>query len=171
MEKSVIENGWFLGDVELQFLATFFVGNLDLKYISHGEIQSGRATNHKKWNGDIINIITTELSDASLIPISKKDGTYIALSRLNGKLVAMAILRVFTTNLKSYIQLEDIVVSEEKRGTGVGFDLLKWVEMEVSAIGINEIFLESGKDNADAHNFFIKNGFQEISKTFYKTLQ
>jgi N-acetylglutamate synthase-like GNAT family acetyltransferase len=62
-----------------------------------------------------------------------------------------------------FIVLEDIVVDSSKRDKGIGQQMLDWIFARAKEEGIARAFLESGKENHDAHHFFERNGFRQVS--------
>ena len=63
----------------------------------------------------------------------------------------------------------DILVNPQCRGGGVGNTLLQTAIDWLHSKGIQNIFLESGKDNHPAHRFFEKRGFTHVS-VMYKLM-
>ena len=62
----------------------------------------------------------------------------------------------------------DVMVKEEYRGHGVGGQLLDTAIEWLWKQGVQDIFLESGKDNHSAHRFFEKRGFTHVSEIYKK---
>ena len=60
----------------------------------------------------------------------------------------------------------DILVNPQCRGGGLGNTLLQTAIDWFRAKGIQDIFLESGKDNHSAHRFFEKRGFVHVSEIY-----
>ncbi|MBR4735912.1 MAG: GNAT family N-acetyltransferase, partial [Bacteroidales bacterium] len=60
----------------------------------------------------------------------------------------------------------DILVKEEYRGHGAGEALLQTAISWLRSRGINDIYLESGKNNHSAHRFFEKRGFSHVSEIY-----
>jgi N-acetylglutamate synthase-like GNAT family acetyltransferase len=64
----------------------------------------------------------------------------------------------------------DILVNPQCRGGGVGNTLLQTAIDWLHSKGIRDIFLESGKDNHNAHRYFEKRGFVHVSE-IYKLME
>ena len=64
----------------------------------------------------------------------------------------------------------DVLVNRQCRGQGLGDTLLQTAVSWLRSKGIREIYLESGKDNHNAHRFFEKRGFIHVSE-MYKLMQ
>ena len=64
----------------------------------------------------------------------------------------------------------DILVNPQCRGGGVGNTLLQTAIDWFHSKGVQDIFLESGKDNHSAHRYFEKRGFVHVSE-MYKLME
>ena len=60
----------------------------------------------------------------------------------------------------------DVLVNPQCRAGGVGNAMLQTAIDWLHAKGIQDIFLESGKDNHNAHRFFEKRGFVHVSEIY-----
>lgn len=148
-----------------------FLDNLDPGYISHSELQCGRADTPGQWSASLPaqlhdNIITA-LSSAAQDAYLK-----LATATIDGTLAAIAIVAIDTEQrtLHPFATLDDMVVSPAFRGMGIGQQLLDWLSVALHAQGIARLFLESGINNDKAHDFFRKQGFQTISVVMMKEL-
>ena len=129
----MIRVGWCNDRDEIDRLAEFFARNVTQSYISHSELQFGRAEAPDKWIDDLV---------------AKFKTAYVT----------------FNTSVPiAFMVLEDIVVDRAKRGSGFGQTILDWVFAQGRREGIKRAFLESGKENHDAHHFFERNGFHQVS--------
>lgn len=151
-------------------LTQFFCSQIDTDYISHGEIQIGRALNQNEWAPDLADVVSEEIS--GLIEGTIKQGAWprVAEGRVEGQLVALAIINVKTDAPTPFAVYEDVVVHREFRGNGLGKALISWLDSEVKNQGCTEIFIESGLRNLRAHEFFHGVGFVTCSVSMVKTL-
>lgn len=70
--------------------------------------------------------------------------------------------------------IENLVVDESKRGTGIGSEILKWAEDWVKSKGARSLFLDVVPANLEALDFFLRHGYCylntiELRKNFYDT--
>ncbi|WP_197994296.1 GNAT family N-acetyltransferase [Gimesia maris] len=141
-----------------------FVENVDKSYISHGEMQIGRAISESEWAENLYDQVRAEI-----IEIVSQDTVALPCCRnKEGKLVGWAICSL---NLEyRYAELEDLVVKCDSRKNGIGKLLIESCEKFVKDNYINQIFLESGILNYSAHSFFSKFEYKKCSHVFRKIL-
>ncbi len=74
-----------------------------------------------------------------------------------------------TNNGDSFAHLLKILVSPEKRGQGLGHDLLNYSLLELIGEGFTRFYLEVGANNQQAISVYLKNQFRIIhtKKSFY----
>jgi GNAT superfamily N-acetyltransferase len=98
------------------------------------------------------------------------NGRGIALVRgEDGKIVAAAnVTWSFEVPDAPFATLQDMAVEPELRSAGLGAALLRFVEQEAARRNAKWVFLESGKNNARAHEFFKREGFREVSHVYVK---
>ncbi|MBN2152088.1 MAG: GNAT family N-acetyltransferase [Candidatus Lokiarchaeota archaeon] len=145
----------------------FFVDNVDPSYISHSELQIGRAISPTAWAPDIERMIAEEFEQ--IIKESIQDGKkYILLATEADSLVGFALVETYVEN--GFSVIPDMITKREKRGLGIGGKLLDWVDNDLKTRGIHRIFLESGLNNENAHEFFKKHHYKAVSKVFMKDL-
>ena len=65
--------------------------------------------------------------------------------------------------------VSNIMVNPQCRGQGLGDTLLQTAISWLRSKGIRDIYLESGKDNHNAHRFFEKRGFIHVSEIYRLT--
>jgi GNAT superfamily N-acetyltransferase len=159
---------------QVDVLTRFFRDNVTKEYISHGEIQIGRAINNQEWSPDLLDVLAEEFNGLVEGFVDIKSWPRIAVGVINDNndnLACLAIVNVHRDSAThSYAVFEDIVVHRDVRGQGVGAALIHWLEEAVTEEGCSEIFLESGLGNEKAHNFFHHQGFQTCSVTMVKPL-
>jgi GNAT superfamily N-acetyltransferase len=157
----MIRVGWCDDRNEVDRLAEFFARNVTQSYISHSELQFGRAVATDKWTDDLVAQLRTEIAER--VPCAPGAATRVASAYSGGELIGIAYVTFNTSVLIPFIVLEDIVVDRSKRGSGIGQAIVEWIFAQARKEGIRRAFLESGKDNHDAHQFFERNGFQQVS--------
>jgi GNAT superfamily N-acetyltransferase len=152
---------WCTETGETARLAAFFASNLSPEYISHSEIQTGRAVSREQWHPEILKILEQEIAERLNADATASKRISVAFS--NGVLVALAFVTFELTGPSPYAVLEDLVVASEKRGTGVGKAMIDWTFARARDEGVTRIFLESGRNNEGAHRFFEGCGFKQVS--------
>lgn len=140
-------------------LAAFFVANIDALYISHGEIQDGRALDENAWNPELQTILTEEFQAACSTGGLGVPGLAVAVASFAGERVGVALVEHVRHNRGAYLVLHDLMIHREYRGRGLGNRILGWIEQASRETGLSQIFLESGKRNDAAHHFFQARGY------------
>lgn len=135
----------------------------DTAYISHGEIQQGLSPDGKSWAPDLEQRFLNAAADYD-------DARSVLVARDGGVLVGAAIVHWDLDGAARFATLEDIAVAPQRRSAGVGDAMFREIERETTRRGGAWIFLESGLQNARAHAFFDRAGFQVVSKMFAKRL-
>jgi GNAT superfamily N-acetyltransferase len=150
-------------------LARFFVANADPAYISHGEIQDGRAIDGRHWSPALAEVMQADFDAACL---AEPGPLRVAVVRASGsrECLALAMVEEVGNAYGRYAILHDFIVADSARGQGLGGRLLAWVEVELKASGIDRVFLESGIGNQSAHHFFEHKGYAVCSVNMLKTL-
>jgi GNAT superfamily N-acetyltransferase len=70
--------------------------------------------------------------------------------------------------------IEDLIVHEEKRGSGIGGRILKWAEEWAKSRGADALYLDVVPANLEALDFFLSQGYDllntiELRKSFGRT--
>ena len=152
-------------------VADFFCAHASPDYISHAELQGGRALAPGCWHPDVQKMIHAQAQ--RILKQATHDGTAdgIACAWLEGKLVGIAFVSFRTTaHLGRFAVLEDLIVASTVRGTGIGQQFIEWIAQRVKGYGVKRLFLESGLSNAGAHGFFARAGFQQTSIVMMRDL-
>lgn len=152
-------------------IVALFLDNLDANYISHSELQYGRANTHNTWSHDLPKTIRDDVA-AALSTSPDTAHVKLATAMIDGVLAGIAFVSVDTekSTATPFATLEDLVVSPASRGKGIGQKMLDWITLELRAQGIQRLFLESGNNNHNAHHFFEQQGFTQISIVMMKDL-
>jgi GNAT superfamily N-acetyltransferase len=154
-------NSWCGDPGEVRRLADFFVRNVTHSYISHSELQFGRARSISQWASHLSEILCAELIER--IPVEPGATKRAAYALVQGNLAAIALVTFNSEAPIPFIIVEDIVVESSMRGCGIGQNLLDWIFSHAKHEGISRAFLESGEANDQAHRFFAQNGFKKVS--------
>jgi N-acetylglutamate synthase-like GNAT family acetyltransferase len=140
-------------------------------YVSHIEIQLGRARRDWTWSENLVSLLVEEFSSA-LSPQKTQANQFRAFSGTeNDELVCVGIVGFSCpTGAESYAVIEDFVVHSEKRGAQLGTKALEWVEASATELGIGMLFCETGASNVTAQRFFQQRSFRPTSVVFKKIL-
>jgi GNAT superfamily N-acetyltransferase len=151
-------------------IGAFFSANADAHYISHSELQSGRAIAPGQWDPDLQQMIQAEAEH--ILQNNTLDGKNdaIACAWLKDQLVGIAFVGFAESKGQRFATLEDMIIAPTVRGMGLGQRFIDWIAASVKDYGVSRIFLESGKGNVDAHHFFEKVGFQLTSVVMMRDL-
>lgn len=123
--------------------------NLKSKHSEHN-------TEAKKLGGPIVD------------EILKQNYTKIFVAELNEKLIGLITFYILP-NIRHGSHrghIEDVVVSKNMRGKGVGSKLFDSVKKYCKDNNIKVIKLDSGKELIEAHKFYEKNGGKYTEKMF-----
>jgi len=148
---------------DIEKLSGIFWSNLTSNpdYISHGELQMGIASDIDtpaadglyKWKLYITDKI---LGEKSSVIVYEEDND----------ITGFIVLEIDSDGDKPFGVICDLLVSSGSRGKGVGRILLEkgiqWLQTEQ----VIDFYLESGKNNHPAHDFFEKMGFKMVSYIF-----
>jgi N-acetylglutamate synthase-like GNAT family acetyltransferase len=161
-----IEISWSTQPEEAARLAEFFVAHVSCDYISHVEIQMGRAVSGTQWSPSLQEQLRAEFTRAmahdSVRVLSAHDGS---------RVVAVAVVKFDRKAKVPYAVLEDLVVHSKYRAHRVGTLVLEWLEQKAREAGIKRFFVEIGNGNARALGFFQRRGFESCSIVLQKKLE
>lgn len=97
--------------------------------------------------------------------------TFTGAFEPGGRCVGLAGWRIVdTTHVLRKLYVDDLVVDAEHRSTGVGSLLLAHLEERARAAGCHVIDLDSGHQRRDAHRFYRREGYTDVSAHFAKRL-
>lgn len=154
-------------------LADLFYAHLseNVEYISHGEMQMG--IGHLVFNGKEyvpqldadtrhlwLTYIEEHMTAEGMAVYKAEDST--------GALLGFCVMETDSDGGAPFGVLCDILVNAEARGQGVGSRLFSAAEDWFKSRNLKDVYLESGKNNHNAHNFFITRGFMKVSEVYYK---
>lgn len=154
-------------------LADLFYAHLseNVEYISHGEMQMGIGNlvfNGKEYVPQLdadtrhlwLTYIEEHMTAEGMAVYKAEDST--------GALLGFCVLETDSDGGAPFGVLCDILVNAEARGQGVGSRLFSAAEDWFKSRNLKDVYLESGKNNHNAHNFFIRRGFMKVSEVYYK---
>jgi len=153
-------------------LADLFIGHITAhpEYISHGEIQMGVGVGtvqgdrfvacpapdaREKW----MKYILAEMRDDAISQVWKAVDA-------RGAIMGFCVADIEGNRDYSFGMVGDVLVNPQCRGNGLGNTLLQRAISWLRSKGIQDIYLESGKDNHNAHRFFEKRGFIHVSEIY-----
>jgi GNAT superfamily N-acetyltransferase len=151
-------------------LADFFAANVGSDYISHAELQGGRALSPTEWRPDLREVLQAEIEPRLVAGVPGPDSKPIAIAEQDGALAALVYVTFAGGAPVPFAIVEDLIVAPAMRGQGVGKAVLDWIAVEARAQGIRRLFLESGITNRRAHDFFEREGFRSVSMVMMKSL-
>jgi GNAT superfamily N-acetyltransferase len=95
------------------------------------------------------------------------DGFRVFAAMRDGAVVGVAGVRPMELLYCGRIlQIDDLVVSDAERSTGVGKALVDHVKAVAKAEGRSEVHLDSGLARTDAHRFYDREGFERLGYHF-----
>lgn len=154
-------------------LADLFYAHLseNVEYISHGEMQMG--IGHLVFNGEeYVPQLDADTRHLWLVYIEEHmtaEGMAVYKAEdSTGALLGFCVMETDSDGGAPFGVLCDILVNAEARGHGVGSRLFSAAEDWFKSRNLKDVYLESGKNNHNAHNFFIRRGFMKVSEVYYK---
>jgi ribosomal protein S18 acetylase RimI-like enzyme len=147
-------------------LTELFSASLTASYISHSELQGGRALAPGQWAPDIKAILHREIDSRLREPLKafpKRDWFGVVQAFDDGALVGLAFVTVTGSAPTPYGVIEDIVIDSARRKAGFGEKFMRWILDAFAQAGIRRTFLESGITNDRAHHLFERLGFKKTS--------
>lgn len=154
-------------------LADLFYAHLseNVEYISHGEMQMG--IGHLVFNGEeYVPQLDADSRHLWLTYIEEHmttEGTAVFKAEdASGKLLGFCVLETDSDGGAPFGVLCDILVNADARGRGVGGRLFAAAEDWFRQRDLKDVYLESGKNNHNAHEFFMRRGFMKVSEVYYK---
>ncbi|MGM9748071.1 MAG: GNAT family N-acetyltransferase [Candidatus Cryptobacteroides sp.] len=157
---------------DAEVLADIFWNHINAfpEYISHGEMQMGVGTAALSEDGDILPAPAENGREMWLEYINEKmesPDVAVVFKAMDGDVVAgFCVADIEEDGADPFGMVCDVLVKEEYRNCGIGGLLLEKAVDWLKEKGINDIYLESGKENHSAHSFFEKRGFRKVSEIF-----
>lgn len=160
---------WLQDSESAESLSDFFVSNVTLDYVSHGEILTGRATDKRTWSPNLREIICREL--ATCVESFCKGASLRAATAIkDGRIVGLTIAEIDRSTSTHHAWIHDLVVDRDSRLQGIGTAFLEWIENELRREKVRSVFIESGINNDVAHAFFKGRGYSVCSQVMNKVI-
>lgn len=151
-------------------VAALFVAHADPTYISHSELQIGRAIDGGTWAADLGERVRRLAVRSAGLENGPVDGIRLATLSSGGRLAGFAFVAFLHGPAAPYAVLEDLLVAPDARGQGDGARFLDWIRGECRARGMRRLYLESGAGNHRAHAFFERQGLRQTSVVMMQDL-
>ena len=138
------------------------------EYISHGELQMGVGV-ARNDGGELVTGPSASGKEYWMKYISGKFSSpdaEIFVSEDDGRVSGFCDTEITEDGAAPFGIICDILVDAASRGRGTGGALLEKALSWLRDRGIEDVYLESGKNNAEAHEFFIRRGFVHVSDVF-----
>ena len=157
---------------DAEALADLFIGHITAnpEYISHGEIQMGVGQAFVE-DGCLITRPAPDAREKWLKYIrwnmeeDSPAGVWKAVDA-EGTILGFCVADIEEDGDAPFGVICDVLVRSGCRGGGVGNALLQTAIAWVRAQEVKDIYLESGKQNHNAHRFFEKRGFCHVSEIY-----
>ncbi|QDQ25777.1 GNAT family N-acetyltransferase [Chitinimonas arctica] len=111
---------------------------------------------------ELVDNPAVQVVPARLATLAADPGHQLLVVEDGGKLLATAHL-IFCADAmfgeQFYALLENVVVSRDARGHGVGTRLFRHIELLARQANCSKVMLLSGADRSDAHRFFASQGY------------
>jgi GNAT superfamily N-acetyltransferase len=78
---------------------------------------------------------------------------------------------VDTTSVVRKLYVDDLVTDAAHRSLGVGTALLDELERRAATLGCRVLELDSGHQRTDAHRFYLREGFADVSRHFRREVR
>lgn len=158
--------------LDIDDLTLYFIDNLRRhpEYISHGEIQMGVGVASYDQSGIFKGepspeaelmwrrYITEKVSSADAVVYIAEDG--------DKRWLGFTVVDIEEDGASPFGMICDLLVFPENRTAGVGTELLKHGMAWLRNRGVEDVYLESGKDNHAAHHYFEHRGFEHVSNIY-----
>jgi GNAT superfamily N-acetyltransferase len=119
-----------------------------------------------QWSPNLASVFEREIAtrvERGRGRIAQNDSSHpVLVAEQDGRLLGLALVSFFPAAPVPYGILEDIVVDDRDRNSGLGKRILDWITEEAKMIGCVRLFLESGLGNEAAHHFFEREGFKTV---------
>ena len=140
---------------EIPTLVSMFRQNAGREYITHIEIEEGRATEDGEWSDELSSILNEELFRAVL-----EERVIVAVE--GPDILGYALI----TETQDTITIEDIISTQR----GIGSDLLSYIENRGRRYGQKMLIADIGPDNIRAQKFMEAFGYKVRTVVYTKDI-
>ena len=125
---------------------------------------------HRKLMPDIFTIPETVVNEAWLESVLEGEDRSLVVAEHEGRIVAAILYRVAMSpdgpifRERTFGYVEELVVSEDFRGKGVGQKLLAHAARDLGSRGITEIEVNVWENNVMGCAFYEKQGFMTVQR-------
>ena len=152
----MIKINWFGNINRVDELVNIFLNNTGIEYITHIEIEEGRALSLNEWSPNLKDILKEEL-------ITEMAKSKVVAAEDNGIIRGYALLKLEN----KILTIEDIVVNQK----GIGTEIMEWIEKEMRKNGIKTLMADIGVKNKRAQEFMKKLGYEAQTIVYIKNLK
>ncbi|KAA3641498.1 MAG: GNAT family N-acetyltransferase [Bacteroidetes bacterium] len=124
---------WITDVSQVPALAQLFIHNSKENYISHGEIQVGRAISDKEWAEDIKEQMEKEFKEA--LEASPFGPSHLVGASYKNEYIGLILLEYTEFPGGWFATLSDIVVDSRFRNRDLGEKMVKWVTEHLKSMG------------------------------------
>lgn len=147
--------------------------NAHPEYISHGEIQMGVGiaihTEDGKFAGRPSPNAAEMWHKYITEHLASDDAAVFVAETTERQLLGFSVIDIEEDGADPFGMLCDLLVLPQSRTQGIGTALMQTDFAWFKEKGIKDIYLESGRENHNAHAFFEHHGFEHVSN-IYKLL-
>lgn len=108
------------------------------------------------------------MTDDALESMLRHDAINLFVARLDAQVVGMATLATFPTPTGTRAWIEDVVVSEDARGSGAGGLLVQAAVDRAGELGARTVDLTSRPSRAAANRLYLRLGFELRDTNVYR---
>ncbi|HEY9249073.1 MAG TPA: GNAT family N-acetyltransferase [Rariglobus sp.] len=163
---SPVTCGFLVNARRLRSVVRIIHDNTTTKYITHSEVIEHRAAHTRRWAHFRRSLLADDLKRA--IRRQKRGEGGVLVATQGRRLLGVAVL--LYERRHHYGIVEDIVVSEHCRGKGIGNLLMESAIGLMREAGMENVILESGIRNKEAHAFFRRHDFREAAIMFLRRI-
>ncbi len=116
---------------------------------------------YKQLNSDIDQLSVSEIGKT-------KNNTVIALCKIDGSIIGIAMMATYKVISGHKGMIEDVVVSQEYRGKGIGRKLMTELINKAKELRLSEVLLFSGHHRTPAIKLYTSMGFVLKNSGLYR---
>jgi hypothetical protein len=151
----VLQIKWLSDINKVDDLVNIFINNVGIEYITHIEIEEGRALSINQWSPNLAEIIKAEL-------IEQIGNSKVVVAEMNKVTKGYALIKIENKRLI----IEDIVVNQKRIGT----EIMNWIENYAKEVGVKFLIADIGLNNQRAQRFMEHLGYQRQTIVYTKQI-